>query len=663
MEWVTWFFEAEAEDGIFAASGYLWLLLAVPALAALMLVMGSVHTRRLRRLFRGDLADRIRPPGVRRRRTARDVLLLLALSCGIVALAGPRFDKQVQLVKAKGVDIVLAIDLSRSMDAEDVDPSRLERVRREVADLVELLEGDRVGLVIYAGGAYPRMPLSQDHQALKMLVEEMSTRDFQAQGSALAEAIAVGADLLTRDDESTAGKALVILSDGEVHDVTGVHAAAAEARDAGVRIFTMGIGEAAAPIPLGGGHWQEDRAGRRVLTTPNPDLLRELARIGGGAFVQSGPSDADMRRLYRDEIRGMLQAGTREVRPKVTWRQAWPYPLALGVLAALVASWLGEGRRKWGLAAAVLLAAGLATMSTPALAQSLVDGDDAYRDGRYVEAERIFNELTYDDPGNPDLYERLGAARYKAGDFEGAARAWERQSQLEGGDPDALFNAGNAHTRSGRLEEALERYDQAIDGGHQGAQQNRELVAGELERRRLEQQQREQEQQQEQQQQQGGEGQDGDESQGGEAGEQGAEGQPQSGQPPQDGQEQGEGEEGKEGDEDGEQEGQEQAASGQAEGERDPSSREQSGENPTEDAGGRKQTSDDQERKDDSEDGALDPNDVDPEGNDGDPVAGQEGEVEDPEALAAQQAEKLLDGVKEGRPRVTVPGRSGDKPW
>ncbi|MFK7929485.1 MAG: VWA domain-containing protein, partial [Myxococcota bacterium] len=303
----TYLFETESENGIFAAPGYLWLLLLVPLLALLMWGMGHLHNKRLSRLFRGDLKDRVRPRSVRTRRTVRDVLLLSALTLGILAISGPRFDKQVQLIKARGVDLVLVVDLSRSMDAADVDPSRLERVRREISDLLELLEQDRVGLVIFAGGAYARMPLSEDHQALKMLVDEMSTRDFQAQGSAMGEAITVAADLLTRDETSRAGKAAILFSDGEVHDPASALSAAEEARNRGVRLFTMGVGEAPAPIPLGQGLWQEDASGRRVLTAPSPDLLKEIARIGGGGYHSSQPSNADVRRLYREQVRSLLE--------------------------------------------------------------------------------------------------------------------------------------------------------------------------------------------------------------------------------------------------------------------------------------------------------------------------------------------------------------------
>jgi Ca-activated chloride channel homolog len=667
IEAASWFFESEVEDGLFAAPGFLWLLLLVPLLGVLMVLMGRLHDRRLRAVFHGQAAEWVRPRGVRVRRTLRDGLLLTALTGGILALAGPRFDKRVRLVEASGVDLVLVVDLSRSMDAEDVDPSRLERARRELFDLVELLEGDRVGMVIFAGGAYARMPLTLDHQALRMLVEEMSTRDFQAQGSAMGEAIRIGTELLTREEGSRAGRALLLVSDGEVHSPTEALEAARAARAAEVRIFALGVGQEPAPIPLGAGHWQEDAAGRRVLSTPNPDFLRELARTGGGAYVDAVPSDRDVRRLYQQEIRGLLQAGVRGARPQVQWRQLWHWPLGLAVLCGLLAGWLGEGHRRWGLAAAVVLAVGLA-LPRPALAASLAEGDQAYRTGDYPEAVRIFTELAFDAPTDPELLRRLAAARYRAGDHEGAARAWERAAEVsEGPDPDALFNAGNAHARSGRYEEALERYDQVLarDPDHQGAARNRQVVAQELQRRQAEQPPPPPESQDQQgESDEGEEGQQGDPSQPQQGQQQGGpqegQGEPQEGEDPQ-----GSEEERPEG-EQGEQQGEQPAGGGKAEGERDPTDRQESGENETQGSGGRKRTSDSQERVDESEAGEVDPDELDPDAE-GDPDAqggaGGGQPVQTAEEVAAEEARKLLEGVEEGRPRITIPGGSGEKPW
>ena len=132
------------------------------------------------------------------------------------------------------------------------------------------------------------------------------------------------------------------------------------------------------------------------------------------------------------------------------------------MICVLIASWLGEGHRRWDMAAAVALAVGLAA-AVPARAASLAQADAAYREGKYSDAARELTQLTQERPDDADLFQRLGAARYRAGDFEGAARAWSREAELRGDDLNTLFDLGNANARAGRLERALEYYDRVLE--------------------------------------------------------------------------------------------------------------------------------------------------------------------------------------------------------
>ena len=155
-----------------------WFFAAVPAVLALGLIVTWAtirHTRRLQSVFPGAYLDRVLPKSVRVRRWIRHGLTLCGLMLMVLALAEPLMGKQLREVEAKGVDVVMVVDLSRSMDCTDAPPSRLEHARREMIDMLGLFEGDRVGLVIYAAGAYPRMPLSHDYRAMEMLVSELET--------------------------------------------------------------------------------------------------------------------------------------------------------------------------------------------------------------------------------------------------------------------------------------------------------------------------------------------------------------------------------------------------------------------------------------------------------------------------------------------------------
>ena len=653
--WMQWL--AGGEEGFFAVPVFLICLAVVPAIVLLMLGMTRRHMARLRARFSGRTLARVLPRSVRWRRVLRNGLWLITLAGVLVALAEPRYDKSVRLIEQKGVDMVVAMDLSLSMDARDVDPSRLERARREIFDLIDMLEGDRVGLVIFGGGAYPRMPLTRDTNALRMVVEEASTRDFKIQGSALGEAIRVSIQLLTSDETSTAGRAVLVFSDGEVHDPRDALNAGTEARDNDVQIYGLGIGDKPSPIPTENGTDLRGDDGQVIMSRPTSDVLIELARMTGGAYVDSDPSDSDMRKLYKDGVRKRLEAGLTGSRQDVQWRSGFQWPLGLALLAGLLAAWMGDGRRPFGAALVALLAVGVLAPGE-AWAGARADADQAYRDGDYSEAVRGFSELVLDNPGDPDLFERLGAARYRQGDYDGAARAWEEQVRLQGrGDPDALFNTGNAHYQSGRLEDAMERYDDVLasNPSHQGAAQNRELVQREIEARRQHQPPGDQDSNSSNDSGQSDPSDPNNQTQ--------PNGQPPGDSDPNNSQSPNSNSEDPQSDsEDASQQG-----GGKSDGERTDSDKSGSGENPTENGGGQKPVGDEQVRdgSDTTETADMDQVDSDegPHAG-GTGTAGQvDGEPSDEGGMTAAQAERLLERVEEGRPRVVLPGKAGDKPW
>jgi Ca-activated chloride channel family protein len=644
---------------------WLWALLAVLALAGVLIGMGRVHAARLGSVFSGDLLERVWPRSVRVRRVVRDTLMLVGLALLVLALAEPRFGKRLQDLEAEGVDLVLVLDLSNSMNARDVDPSRLERARREILDLIEMLQGDRVGLVIYAGGAYPRMPLTLDYSALELLIRETDTRTFQAQGSALDAAIRSATELL-QNTEGEAGKAILVVTDGEVHRPDDALVAAEEAAAAGASIFGLVIGSQAAPIPNADGTWVTDPATRqRAMSTPTTEVLTEMARISGGAVVQSVASNQDVARLYGEEIRGRVRSAVGRTVQREAWNTAFHWPLGVGAVLLLLSSWIGDGRSR-----GVLTALFLSLLLAPsAQAQSVREADALMRDGQYERAVDMLTELSLERPDDADLFSRLGTARYRAGDYEGAARAFSRESELSGGDADAEFNAGNAWFQSGQLDRAMERYERAIsaDEAHEGANRNRELVAAEIQQRRVQQQQ--QQQQQQQGGEEGGEPQEGEQSpqdqDGEQEGQQGQGQQDQEGQPDdqdQQGDQQGqEGQQGQQEQSGNPDEAQDAQASDGDEAQPDDGTREDEGDSDgqtkIEDVEGFEEEGEGEGQGEGSEstDEASD--------EDGSADGGEGGEGGEEGDMDRAQAERVLDGVEEGRPRVVVPGEGGEKPW
>ncbi len=627
---------------------FLMLLPLVAVLAIVVALGGWRHRTVLRQVFAPGVLERVVPRSVRVRRTLRDVALLTGLGLAVVALAEPRFDKQIRTVSARGADIMLIVDLSRSMDAQDVDPSRLQRARREVADLARIIEGDRVGLVVFSGGAYLRLPLTADLVALQNVLEVADTSTFQAQGSALGAAIDEALAGLSRS-EGQAGQAILVLSDGEIHDGAGALAAAGRAADAGVAIYGMGIGIEAAPIPLPDGTMLT-QGGKVVHSAPDFTVLQQVAERTGGAFVQSVASTRDVEGLYQGEIRKKLVTVERSSSQRETWRAAFQWPLTVGVLLWLAGAWLGDGRRRFGAAqvGVALVALGLA-LPGPAFAATVEDADRLFRSERFAEAAEQLTELSLERPTDADVFDRLGAARYRSGDFDGAARAWDESSRLRGGDADALFNSGNANYKSGRLEDSLARYDEALQMApdHAPTRANQEVVQKALEARRQEpppsgggggDQDEQEGQSSSNEGQQGEAGQEGDNpSDGSQQGEQAQDGQPQDGSAdgdPQDGSQTPEGEPGEDG------------SDGTADGE--PTDQEPDGEGEGSDA--------------------VRPGELDPTGEEGEedasgpPVSG--GVIDESQGpITAGQADRLLDGIEEGSQRVYVRGKGEEKPW
>lgn len=217
----------------------------------------------------------------------KNVFLVLSIASLIIAVMGPMWGEEEQTLKREGIDMVVALDLSTSMNAEDVAPNRLEKSRLFLNSFLDRLGGDRVGLVVFAGDAYVMSPLTNDYIALKGQLNTLQTELLWKQGTNIASAIHKGVELL--GENPSTGKAILIISDGEDHE-GGINIALDEARKAGVEIFTIGVGTPnAVPIPeyfngeLTG--YKEDDSGRTVITKFSGDNLREIARTAKGSYT------------------------------------------------------------------------------------------------------------------------------------------------------------------------------------------------------------------------------------------------------------------------------------------------------------------------------------------------------------------------------------------
>jgi len=265
---------------------YLWLI-AVLIPLFIIFALSMLRKRRLQRQFASSPAlRRLAPDRSRFKLWVKWSVLAVVLVLLSIALANPKIGTKIETVKREGVDIVFAIDVSKSMLAEDVAPNRLEKAKRIAFETISQLKGDRVGIVAYAASAYPQLALTTDHSAAKMFLQGMNTDMLSSQGTAIQEAIRMASNYF--DENTPTARLLFILTDGEDHEM-GATEIATEAQEKGVHIYTIGIGtEKGAPIPIKDGGeqtYKRDRNGEVVITKLNRELLQQIAINAGGEYL------------------------------------------------------------------------------------------------------------------------------------------------------------------------------------------------------------------------------------------------------------------------------------------------------------------------------------------------------------------------------------------
>lgn len=268
---------------------YYFYLLALIPVAVLLYLLLLVWRRKTRKAF-GDshLLAKLAPERSRIKPLLKLVLWLVIIAALSVALVNPQVGTRLETVKREGVDIVFAVDVSKSMLAEDVRPNRLEKAKQIISRTLDQLVSDRVGVIIYAGRAYPQLPITTDYSAARLFLKSVDTEIIPSQGTAIGEAIELATTYF--DDKEQKNRVMVLLTDGEDHE-EGYLEAAEEAQKAGIKILTVGIGtERGAPIPeiirgFNAGY-KKDRQGEVVISKLQPGTLREIAQATSGSYYE-----------------------------------------------------------------------------------------------------------------------------------------------------------------------------------------------------------------------------------------------------------------------------------------------------------------------------------------------------------------------------------------
>jgi Ca-activated chloride channel family protein len=287
----------------FANSSLLYLLILIPVLIIIYVIADYLHKKALLRYTDSKFFDILAPLRSPVRRNIKFILYLLILISLIIALARPQFGSKLEEMKREGIEMIIALDVSRSMLAEDIKPNRLERAKQAITALVNRMQNDKIGMIIFAGAAYTQLPITTDYISAKMFLANINTEIVSKQGTAIASAIDLGSKSFTQDEK--ASKVVVVISDGENHEGDAV-GAAKKAAEKGIKVYTIGMGSTTgAPIPLsrrGGdqGGFLKDRQGEVVITRMDPSMLGQIADAGNGEFYTASTSNVGLNKLYND---------------------------------------------------------------------------------------------------------------------------------------------------------------------------------------------------------------------------------------------------------------------------------------------------------------------------------------------------------------------------
>ena len=286
----------------FADIQYLWLLLLVPVFPVAYAIFRKMRRRRMEKLGDKALMERLMPSWSRSRGWWQVSFFSLGFAFFVIGLSRPLIGAKLKEHETKGAEVVIALDVSNSMLAQDYSPNRLERAKLAIARIVDKLRDDRIGLVVFAGGAYVQLPVTTDYVSAKMFLNSISTESVPVQGTALGEAINTSARSFSAQSEKS--RAIIVITDGENHEDDPV-GAARNAAEMGIRVFTIGVGSPEGkPIPLKEGGLLKDRNGEIVVTRLDEDILKQVAEVGGGAYVRAGNSEFGLNPII-DEIRKM----------------------------------------------------------------------------------------------------------------------------------------------------------------------------------------------------------------------------------------------------------------------------------------------------------------------------------------------------------------------
>ena len=419
---------------------YLYLLAVIPVLALLRFMMTRTQKKRLKKFGDPQLVRQLMPDVSRWRPAVKFWLLQAALALIIVMLARPQFGTRISHEKRQGIETLIAMDISNSMLAEDVTPSRLDRCKMMVENLVDNFTDDKIGLIVFAGDAFIQLPITSDYVSAKMFLADIQPSMIRTQGTDIALAIRKAQNSFTQ--EENIGKAIIVITDGEDHEGGAVEAAK-EARKKGMRVYVLGVGsDGGAPIPDGNGGYMKDRSGNTVMTRLNQDMCRQIAQAGGGAYIHVD-NNSDAQRQLDNELAKLAKKETEST----VFSEYDEQFQAVGILVILLL--IAElcilecknpllrnvrffkGKRRYSSAMTLLMLMTAMAANAQNDRDYIREGNRNFRSGKFAEAEVSYRKSIEKNPRNPQAAYNLGNALFAQKKDSAAVVAYESGVQLE----------------------------------------------------------------------------------------------------------------------------------------------------------------------------------------------------------------------------------------
>ena len=454
---------------------YLWLLLLIPALGVGFLFLNISQRKQLRRFIGDTLISQLAPEASMAKRILKQTLVSLAIVCLILAVANPQVGTRLEEVKREGIDLFVVLDVSLSMKSEDIRPSRLEKAKRDVSELLRKLTGDRVGMIVFAGEAFVQFPLTADYAAADLFISAIDVDAVPVPGTMIGSGIEVALKSFSKDVPTQ--KAIVVVSDGEntEGDVMG---AVEDAKKAGVRVYAVGMGTPeGGPIPIFNQNgirvdYKRDQSGSIVLTKLDETMLQQIAAMTGGSYHRATSGGNEIDDIFK-ELSSLekVEFGTKQI---TGYETRYQYPLAFAIIFLIIEVMLSERRTKFATrlkkllpfaATVFIFVSWPENITAQTIRSQISEGNHAYDKSKYTDAEVDYKKALEKNPKSKEAQFNLGNSYYKQQRFDEAMREYSNSSvpmKSQEERATTYYNIGNSLYQSNKYQEAVNAYKQSL---------------------------------------------------------------------------------------------------------------------------------------------------------------------------------------------------------